>query len=329
MTIRHFAIGRTPGYRTRFLAVLAAVSALGLASGPAAASDSIHRDVIGRVTTHIISAKENLLDIARKAGLGYTEIITANPGIDPWIPREGTVIELPTAHILPNTPHEGIVLNLADQRLYYFPPDGGPVQSFAVGIGREAWSTPMGSTEVVRKKANPTWHVPQSIRADDPTLPEAVPPGPDNPLGRHAIYLGWSGYLLHGTNKPDGVGRRVSHGCVRMYPEGIAKVFAETKIGTKVTVVDQQAKLGWLNGELMLEVHPSQSQADQVESTGRFEPEPVPELEFRVMAFAGEAADRLDWDAIKKAAEERRGIPVQITRPRTSSLSPDDTKSNG
>ena len=187
-----------------------------------------------------------------------------------------------------------------------------------VGIGRQGWSTPLGRTFVKRKKADPTWFVPKSIRDEDPELPKAIGPGPDNPLGRHAIYLGWPSYLLHGTNKPSGVGRRASHGCVRMYPEDIEQLFNTVAIGTPVTVVDQAAKIGWQQGDLLLEVHPSQNQADRVEAGESFPPEPVRELEYLLIDAAGGDARRLDWQKIRQVVRERRGIPVAILRPENS-----------
>jgi L,D-transpeptidase ErfK/SrfK len=279
------------------------------------AQQRLYPDLIGRVYYYHTKYEDTYIKIARKHNLGYTELIAANPGVDPWLPGKNTKITLPTAHLLPAVERKGIVLNLADLRLYYFVPDQDQVLTYAIGIGSEGWATPKGATQIVRKKANPAWYVPESIRKEEPDLPSVVPAGPDNPLGTRAIYLGWPSYLIHGTNKPRGVGRRVSHGCVRLYPEGIEDLFEKVGPGMQVRIVDQPVKLGWVKGELVLEVHPSQDQTDQLEHTGKFAPEPLPELEYRIMRAAGNQADRLDWDAIRRAEKERNGIPMRIFQP--------------
>jgi L,D-transpeptidase ErfK/SrfK len=159
--------------------------------------------------------------------------------------------------------------------------------------------------------------VPKSILKEEPDHPKIVRPGPDNPLGKHAIYLEWPAYLIHGTNKPDGVGRRVSHGCIRMYPEGAERLYEVVAIGTPVTVVDQQAKFGWIDGELYLEIHPSQKQTDQIEETRTFETESVPDLQGRVKMAARDQVERIDWSVVDEAAIRRAGFPVRITRDRS------------
>jgi L,D-transpeptidase ErfK/SrfK len=273
-------------------------------------------DIVGELRRIKTVESDTLLDIARRYNLGYVEIVTANPQVDPWLPGEGTEIVLPTVHVLPDAPREGIVLNLSDQRLYYFPA-GKPIETFAIGIGADGWNTPKGRTKVVRKAKNPTWFVPKSILKEEPDHPKIVRPGPDNPLGKHAIYLEWPAYLIHGTNKPDGVGRRVSHGCIRMYPEGAERLYEVVAIGTPVTVVDQQAKFGWIDGELYLEIHPSQKQTDQIEETRTFETESVPDLQGRVKMAARDQVERIDWSVVDEAAIRRAGFPVRITRDRS------------
>ena len=268
--------------------------------------------IIGKEQTYKTQYKDSLVDLARKFGLGYTEIVSANPGVDPWVPGANREIILPTAHLLPNGPRDGILINLADQRMYFFHPNGKTVDTAPLGIGNEGWNTPKGSTRVIGKKRNPTWYVPKSVREDQPELPAIVPPGPDNPLGSHAVYLGWPAYLFHGTNKPYGVGRRVSHGCVRLYPEDIARIYDNVEIGTKVTIIDQAMKLARFHEELWLEVHPNQKQSDEIEQTGRLTYEKPPEFEFRLVDTAGEFAGSINWDLAKQAARERRGIPIQV-----------------
>jgi len=274
----------------------------------------VYPSIIGSVQTHTTVYEDSLVDLARKHGLGYTEIVSANPGLDPWVPGADKKVVLPKAHILPAAPREGIVINLADQRLYFFRDDGKMVDSVPLGIGNNGWDTPKGTTKVVRKKKNPTWYVPQSVRKEDPELPAIVRPGPDNPLGSHAVYLGWPAYLFHGTNKPYGVGRRVSHGCVRLYPEDIARLFGDIKVGTLVTVVDQPMKVTKMDGQLWLEIHATQLQADEVEQTGTHTPSKPAEFEFLLTSAAGDDANRIDWEKAKRAALERRGIPIAVLK---------------
>ena len=258
--------------------------------------------------------EDTMVDLARRYNVGYTELRAANPLVDPWLPGKGTEILIPTVHIVPNGVKKGVVLNLADQRLYYFKPGTEKVVSVPVGIGSDGWSTPTGKTWVIKKRERPTWYVPKSIQEDDPELPAVVPPGPDNPLGEYAIYLGWRSYLIHGTNKPYGVGRRVSHGCVRLYPEDIAWLFQVIPVGTQVTVVDQPVKIAWVGDELLLEVHPSQSQADQLEAGEKVAQEPPPEFGFQITKAAGAFAPKLDWELIRKTVNERTGLPVPILK---------------
>ncbi len=312
--------------RRRFILLSSAVLTLPfLAPGGANANRGPARypDIIGETRFVVTIADDTLLDIARRHHLGYTELIAANPGIDPWLPGAGVRLLLPTAHILPLAAREGLILNLADQRLYHFPTKGGPPESVPIGIGRQGWKTPLGRTKIVRKRKDPNWYVPESIRKEQPDLPRVVKAGPENPLGSHALYLAWPAYLIHGTNNPWGVGRRVSHGCVRLYPEDISRLFGEIEKGTPVSVVDQPAKIGWRAGELFLEVHPSQSQSDQLETGDRVTPEPVPELEYMILDAAGDQAGRLDWSRIRKAVRNRRGIPISVFKPRPLAGGPD------
>ncbi|PPR09840.1 MAG: putative L,D-transpeptidase ErfK/SrfK [Alphaproteobacteria bacterium MarineAlpha11_Bin1] len=268
--------------------------------------------IIGQQTIYKTRYEDSLVDLARKNGLGYTEIVSANPGIDPWVPGTNRKIVLPTAHLVPNGPREGILINLADQRMYLFSPDGRTIESAPLGIGNEGWDTPTGSTTVIRKKKNPTWYVPKSVLDEQPELPGVIKPGPDNPLGAYAVYLGWPSYLFHGTNKPYGVGRRVSHGCVRLYPEDISRLFDSIKIGTRVTVIDQAMKIARIGNELWLEIHPNQKQSDEVEKTGKFKPSYPPEFEYHVTYAAGDLANQIDWEKARTVSRERRGTPVQI-----------------
>ncbi len=306
--------------RRRFCSVITASGILpafgmGLPSGSQAFGvKKAYPSMIGSLQWYTTTYEDSLVDLARKYGLGYTEIVSANPGVDPWVPGKDKNILLPTAHILPDGPREGILINLADQRLYFFREDGRTVDSVPLGIGNAGWDTPKGRTKVVRKKKNPSWYVPKSVREEQPELPAIVQPGPDNPLGSYAVYLGWPAYLFHGTNKPFGVGRRVSHGCVRLYPEDISRLFPDIKIGTAVTVIDQPMKLARVGNQLMLEIHPNQEQSDEVEQTGKHTSAKPAEFEFRIAEAAGDDTHRIDWEKAKQAAKERRGIPVPILK---------------
>lgn len=202
-------------------------------------------DVIGDVQVTVARHKDTLHDIARRYDLGYQEIVAANPGVDPWLPGQGTQVVLPTQFVLPNGKREGLILNLASMRLYYFPkPANGEapvVITHPIGIGREGWQTPEGLSHVTQKVVRPSWTVPASVLREyaekgEPLEP-IVPPGPDNPLGSHAMRLSIPGYLIHGTNKSYGVGMRISHGCVRLYPEDIVRLFPEVPLGTRVRII--------------------------------------------------------------------------------------------
>ncbi len=303
------------------LAALAIATALGCAGATTAAAEKQrYPGMVGEIGAYVATADDTLLDIARRFGLGFTELVAANPGVDAWLPGAGKKLILPSAHLVPDAPREGIVLNLADQRLYIFRARSKTVESIPIGVGRDAWNTPIGQTKVVRKRANPDWHPPKSIRAEDPTLPRVVRAGPNNPLGQFAIYLGWSGYLIHGTNKPMGVGRRVSHGCVRLYPEHIKRYFRSIAIGTRVTVVDQPIKIGWVDGVLMLEAHPSQAQADDMEAGEKIAHETPAEFEYRILDAAAENARQLDWPKIRRTLRARRGIPVNILKQESAAI---------
>lgn len=291
----------------------ALVFAAALSASPADAAKNTDA-TIGTVQHYRTRSSDTFVDLARRFDVGYDELVAANPGVDPWLPGENTPLTLPTAQLLPAAPHRGIVINLAAMRLFFFPPGSAPPVTYPIGIGREGYGTPIGTTRVVRKQENPTWIPTASERAEEPDLPRVVPPGPDNPLGEYALYLGWPGYRIHGTNKPPSVGRRVSHGCIHLYPEDIAALYRNASIGTPVTVVDQPVEFGWIGRALFMEVHPSLSQLDEIDRRGTFSPEAIDGLGREVRAAAGAQWRRIDWNVVLTAAKERRGIPVRITR---------------
>lgn len=272
-------------------------------------------NVVGEVRVVRARYEDTLFDIARQYNLGFEEITQANPDIDPWLPGEGTPIFLPTQFILPDAPREGIVLNVATMRLFYFPPVQSPeplvVITYPVGIGRVGWATPTGSTKVVAKARNPTWYVPASIRREhaemgDP-LPPQVPPGPDNPLGKFTLRLGIPSYLIHGTNKPEGVGMRVSHGCVRLYPEDIEALYKQVSVGTAVRIVNQPILVGWLHGTPYLEAH-SPLEDDRRDWYSWLEPL------LNTPEHPEYHETMIDWERVARLIDQPRGFPVPIAR---------------
>ena len=271
------------------------------------------RDLVGRLAFHEARADDTFVDLAPKLGVGYVELVAANLGVDPWLPPAGTRLALPRVRLLPSGPREDIVVNVGDLRLYWFEP-GQPPRSFPIGIAKDGFATPVGVTEVKAKREKPTWIPGASARRDG--YPAKVEPGPDNPLGEHALYLGWPGDLIHGTNDPRGVGRHSSRGCVRLYPRDIAWLYQRVEPGTKVRVVNQPVKVGWAGGMLLLEVNPDAEQSLVLDETGKLEPAPAPEgLRELVTQAAGSQAGRLDWARIERAARRRSGVPTAILRP--------------
>ena len=274
-------------------------------------------DVIGQVETITANRDETLLDIARRYDLGQNEILLANPEVDRWLPEENSVVTLPNRFILPHVERSGLVLNLPEMRLYYYPkpqPGETPVViTHPVSVGRMDWETPLGKTTILSKQKDPEWRPPQSLKdeaiakGNDP-LPDIVEPGPDNPLGRYAMRLGIPGYLIHSTNKPYGVGMRVTHGCLRMYPEDIERLFDDIPVGTTVTLINQPIKLGWLAGSLFVELHPPlEEDAEQYANYMERVLDAIAEF------TAGEEIN-LSGRALWTAIEHQDGIPVAITR---------------
>jgi L,D-transpeptidase ErfK/SrfK len=273
-------------------------------------------NLVGEIHYTLARHEDTFADMARRYDLGRNEIIQANPGVDPWLPGAGTRITLPTRYILPDAPHQGIVLNLPEMRLFYFPPAaaGEPPRliTHPVSIGRMDWKTPLGTTQIVAKQKNPPWRPPLSVREeaaqDQRDLPELVPPGPDNPLGAHALRLGLPGYLMHGTNKPYGLGMRVTHGCIRLYPEDIARLYEQVPLKTPVYILNDPVKLGWLADTLFIEIHPpleedSEARQDLLRYT----------LE-RIYTEREKRPFIVDGEALKKAVEMQSGIPTAISR---------------
>lgn len=271
------------------------------------------KDYFGETEIHKAAFEDTLIHLARNNSLGFVELRAANPTLDPWIPGAGARIVLPKRHILPEAPRKGIVINLAEMRVYYFKDAGKEPLTFPISIGREGLQTPTGSTKIVRKKAGPQWRPTARMRKEDPDLPAVVEAGPDNPLGDFALYLGWPTYAIHGTNKPYGIGRRVSSGCIRMYPESIKELFPMVPVGTRVTVVDQPVKVGWVDDQLYIEVSPNQDQSIKIEEDGVVKSYEITAEDMkRITKKAGEYADKINWTIVRKSVQEHRGYPVSI-----------------
>jgi L,D-transpeptidase ErfK/SrfK len=218
---------------------------------------SIEGDLAGRLSAITARYEDTFAAIGNQTSLGYLELVKANPAVDPWLPGEGTVITLPRRYVLPDVERKGIVINLAEYRLYYFTDAG--VQVYPVGVGTEDNPSPVTDAKVTMALESPAWYPPASIRAEYEAmgeyLPRMIPPGPGNPLGSHALMLSARGYLIHGTNKQFGIGMQVSHGCFRMYNEDISRFVYEVSKGTPVNVIREPVKIGMHGNEIWLEVH--------------------------------------------------------------------------
>jgi len=294
-------------------------------------------DVVGAVSTVIARHEDTLVDIARRHGLGYHDIVKANPDVNIWLPGEGTEIVLPTRFVLPPGPREGLVLNLAEYRMYYFP-EHGPgerafVYTYPISIGRMDWETPLGRTSIIAMAKNPAWYPPQSVRdehaAEGDPLPNVVPPGPKNPLGTRALRLGIPGYLIHGTNRPAGVGMRVSHGCIRMFPEDIEFLFEQVRVSMPVRIINVPVKIGWNGEELVAEVHPlldapqplveeAMERIEQIDADVEApvavgdHKDPLTHVTEQFIVATAERAGQLDWDLVEEVVKRSDGIPVTV-----------------
>jgi L,D-transpeptidase ErfK/SrfK len=318
---------------TRILTIVVALLATHVASAEIYELPPPGYDVIGAVSTVTARGEDTLVDIARRHGLGYEDIVRANPDVNVWVPGEGTEVVLPTQFVLPPGPRKGVVLNLAEYRLYYYPAakdgDTAYVMTYPISIGRMDWETPLGKTSVISKVTNPSWYVPKSVLAEHAAegrpLPRIVPPGPDNPLGKYAMRLGLPGYLIHGTNRPAGVGMRVTHGCVRMFPEDIEYLFGKIDVDTPVRIINAPVKMGWVGDALVMEVHPVLEVAVPPPEDGDVEEvseetleevvqtkDPLTYVTEQFIATTAERAGQLDWHLAEQLVERSDGIPVTV-----------------
>ncbi len=261
--------------------------------------------------------EDTLYDLARRYSLGSEELIRVNPGVDPWIPGANQSILVPGRMILPKVPHEGIVVNLSEHRLYYFPKpkkktDVPAVYTFPVSIGKMDWRTPIGVTKVIAKHKNPVWVPTASVRAEHAAqgdkLPAVVPAGPDNPLGLFALRLaaGDGTYMIHGTNNPIAVGLAVTHGCIRMYPEDIQALFELVPVGTPVRIIDEPVKVAWVEGELLLEVHPP------IDAEGKTIEPDLPTFEALLEAAVGDSTVAIHWDYAREVLQRADGVLATV-----------------
>jgi L,D-transpeptidase ErfK/SrfK len=260
--------------------------------------------------------EDTFTDIARRYSLGWDEIARANPGIDQWVPGAGKDLLIPGMRILPDVPQEGIVINLPEHRLYYFPKvkkgQKRTVITYPVSIGKMDWKTPLGVTRISNKQKNPSWYPPESVRkehaANGEKLPAVVGPGPDNPLGAYAMRLAITpgAYLIHGTNNPLAVGMAVTHGCMRMYPEDIEALFPQVPVGTPVRIINEPVKTAFVNGELLLEAHPP------VDAQGQAY-EPNLDLFSQLLDKAlGPTTAAVHWDYAREVLQKADGMPVVV-----------------
>jgi len=278
--------------------------------------------VIGTLQATFAREEDTLADIARRFNLGYDEVVNANPGVDPWLPKGGTKIVLPTQFILPDAAPEGVVVNLAALRLFYFPkPAKGEqrvVITMPIGIGMVGWATPTGTAKIVSKRKDPIWTPPASVRKEHAKegdiLPPQVPAGPDNPLGAFAMNLSWPTYLMHGTNKPAGVGMRASHGCIRLYPEDIATIYPMLSIGTKVTVVNQPTLYRVQDGRMYVQSFPPHEEHPEAKAASqgkRFNKQ----LQDKMAQRAKQAGLMLEWPLIEQIVNGAQGVAVSVSQP--------------
>jgi L,D-transpeptidase ErfK/SrfK len=281
------------------LPLLAVVVAASLAaSEPAAAPLGA---LIGEARSEVVAPGDTLLDIAERNRLGFERVARLNPGLDPWIPTPGARVRLPTLHVLPDAPHEGLLVNLPELQLYDFGPSADAPEVFALAIGDELDPSLVGEFRVGSKRENPVWHVPESIRAERPDLPAEVPPGPDNPLGPFWLTIGSTSYGIHGTNNRWSIGREATHGCLRLYNDAIERLYKRTQRGARIRLVYQTVKLGRRDAVVYVEAHPDRY--------GR-EPDRLAKAIERLAALGVE--DEPALARVRVVVAEARGEPVGV-----------------
>jgi L,D-transpeptidase ErfK/SrfK len=321
------------GYRSSALQMAALLAGLALSVQLHAATYELpggEDTVIGEIQYVVAAHEDTLLDLGRRYGVGYEEIVAANPGVDPWLPGAGTRVLIPSRYILPEE-RDGVIVSLAEHRLYYFPRakagTAPVVMTYPISIGKMDWKTPLGMTRIVNKREKPIWYPPESVRkeheADGRPLPKAVPAGPDNPLGDYAMRLGIPGgaYLIHGTNLPAGVGMQVTHGCIRMYPENIAELYKLVAVNTPVRLIDQPYRMGWHGEDLYIEVHAPLEGQDPVEARS------LTNITRLLVTATQNRTVAIDWAKAERAFIQATGVPEPVLlRPATVQATTDATQ---
>jgi len=258
-------------------------------------------NVVGEVRKYTIKKGDSLLELARDFGLGYHDLAVLHRQYDPFIPPAGAVITVPTMWIIPDNRGRNLIVNTGQMRLYFYQNNATQVYTYPIGMGVLDYKTPTGVFRVVEKKVNPAWHIPKSLQAKYGMT--VMPPGPDNPLGDYKLTLSWGDYGIHGTHMPLGVGRLVSHGCTRMYPEHIKELFPKVPVGATVEYIYEPALVGFKHGRIYLSVH-----EDFYFKIRSMLLHVLNLLESRGLA------ELVDMRKVMKAVEEQNGLPVDITR---------------
>ncbi|CZF81112.1 putative L,D-transpeptidase YcfS precursor [Grimontia marina] len=269
--------------------------------------------LIGDNPVHIIKPGEHLELIAKQYNVGFLALMSANPGADPYLPKPGTFVTIPQQVILPDVDYEGIVINLAELRLYYFDPENQKVHIFPIGIGSVGRETPIMKTKISQKRENPTWTPPASLRKEyleerNIVLPDVVPAGPENPLGTHALRLayGTGSYLIHGTNKDFGIGLRVSAGCIRMRPDDIVWLFDKVALGEKVRIINEPVKTTYEpDGSVFVEAHRPLS-IDESEVGKRVLTQPDPLIAHWLKS------NQMNFSRYRAALAVQSGVPIEV-----------------
>jgi len=266
-------------------------------------------NIVGQVQYVAARAGEDLISIGQQFDIGAYEMVQANPGIPPFALKPGAKVLIPAKFILPQVKREGIVINLAEMRLYFYHPDGKFVSTYPAGIGKMGWNTPVGMTKITAKAKHPTWYPTRSIRKSYESvgrhLPASVPPGANNPLGDYALGLAWTSMLIHGTNNPNGVGVRSSNGCIRMLPADIEHLFYQVSVGTKVKIINMPYKTARHKGDMYIEVHEP--------LVDKYYSEMASDDELLRHALENAASKHSVWQAAKAATTKRVfGIPFRL-----------------
>ncbi len=256
--------------------------------------------VVGSIQHYRIKKGDDLLELARDYGLGYSELGVLYRNWDPFLPPVGAEMTIPTRWIVPNNHGNQIIVNTGEMRLYYFVNNQTQVYTFPIGMGVLDFKTPQGKFRVIEKKVNPAWHIPKSLQAKYGMA--VMPPGEDNPLGEYKLTLSWGDYGIHGTAMPLGVGRLVSHGCTRMYPEHIKKLFPIVPMGASVEYIYEPAKIGFRDGRIYLSVH----------EDVYFKIRSMLLHVLNLLEQRG-VADRVNMRKVMQTVEEQNGMPVDVS----------------